>query len=117
MDQNQNMLDFIMHRHFHMQQSQPTAPAPQKPPKSQIKKQLKIVVDQSNILQDEHNKLKDMKNQWVPFKEIFNQRLHIGNLCCEQFTAIKHLEYIESFYPKRKHNRFFYFKDVPISFP
>ena len=92
-------------------------PDPPKPKKSEIKKQLKIIVYQSNILQDENNKLKDMKDQWVPFKEIFAQRIHIGKLCQEQYTAIEVLKKIESFYPKEKHNRFYYFKDVPISFP
>ena len=92
-------------------------PDPPKPKKSQIKKQLKVIVDQSNIIQDEHNKLKDMKDQWVPFKEIFQQRLYIGKLCCEQYTAIEVLKKLESFYPKQKHNRFYYFKEVPISYP
>ena len=96
---------------------QPTAPTPPKPKKSEIKKQLKIIVDQSNVLQDEHNNLKDMKDQWVPFKQIFNQRLYIGKLHCKQYAAIEHLKYLESFHPKEKHNRFFYFKEVPISFP
>ena len=96
---------------------QPSAPSTPKPPKSEIKKQLKIVVNLSNTLQDENNKLQDMKDAWVPFKEIFSQRLLIGKLHCEQYKAIKHLEYIESFYPNRKHNRFFYFIDKPIYFP
>ena len=88
-----------------------------KPSKSKIKKQLKTIVNLSNTIQDENNKLQDMKDAWVPFKEIFYQRLFIGKLCCQQCQAIKHLEYIESFYPKKKRNRFFYFKDKPIYFP
>ena len=96
---------------------QPSAPSQPKPPKSEIKKQLKIVVNLSNKLQDENNKLQDLKDAWVPFKQIFQQRLLIGNLCTEQCQAIKHLEYVESFYPGKIRNRFFYFKDKPIYFP
>ena len=96
---------------------QASAPSLPKPPKSDIKKQLKVVVNLSNKIQDENNKLQDMKDAWVLFKEIFSQRLYIGKLCCEQCQAIKHLEHIESFYPKEIKNRFFYFRDKPIYFP
>ena len=99
------------------QNAQPSAPSIPIPPKSQIKKQLKIVVDLCNTLQDENNKLQDMKDAWVPFKQIFSQRLLIGKLCCEQYQAMEHLKYLESFYPGEIHNRFFYFKDKPIYFP
>ena len=95
----------------------PLIPSPPKPPKSEIKKQLKIIVNLSNTLQDENNKLQDMKDAWVPFKEIFSQRLLIGKLCSEQYQAMKRLKYVESFYPGKIHNRFFYFKDKPIYFP
>ena len=112
-----NIMDLAMHHHMSQQSLTPTAPQPQKPPKSEIKKQLKIVVNLSNTLQDENNKLQDMKDAWVPFKQIYSQRLLIGKLCCEQYQAIQHLKYLESFYPKEIHNRFFYFKDKPIYFP
>ena len=85
--------------------------------KSNIKKYLKIVVDLSNIIQDENNKLQDMKDAWAPFKEILTQRVYIGKLCSKQVQAIKDLEYVESFYPEEKHDRFFYFQDKPIYFP
>ena len=91
--------------------------APLKPKKSEIKKQLKIVVNQSGVLQDENNKLKDMKDQWLPFNQIYQQRLLIGNLVTEQHKAIEQLLYLESFYSDEKHNRFYYFKEIPISFP
>ena len=113
-------MDLIMHHYFHnlsQQSLTPSAPSPWKPSKSQIKKQLKIVVNLSNTLQDENNKLQDMKDAWVPFNQIYSQRLLIGKLCTEQYQAIKHLEYIESFYPDEIRNRFFYFKDKPIYFP
>ena len=89
----------------------------QKPPKSDIKKYLKIVVDFSNIIQDENNKLQDMKDAWEPFEKIFSQRLYIGKLCVKRQQAIKDLQYIESFYPEEIKNRFFYFRDKPIYFP
>ena len=85
--------------------------------KSAIKKKLKVVVNLSNTIQDENNKLQDMKDAWVPFRQIFDQRLLIGNLCCQQYQAIKELEHEESFYPEEKQNRFFYFKDKPIYYP
>ena len=85
--------------------------------RSNIKKQLKAVVSLSNTIQDENNKLQDMKDAWVPFKDIFKQRLMIGELCCQQYQAIKHLEHIESFYPEEIHDRCFYFRDKPIYFP
>ena len=113
-----NIMDLATHHHFHLsQQSIASAPEIQKPPKSEIKKQLKTVVTLSNTLQDENNKLQDMKDAWVPFKQIYQQRLLIGELCCQQYQAIKHLEYLESFYPNEIKNRFFYFRNKPIYFP
>ena len=114
-----NIMDLASHHHFHhlSQQSLASAPPIPKPAKSEIKKQLKTVVNLSNTLQDENNKLQDMKDAWVPFKGIFSQRLLIGKLCCEQYQAIERLKYIESFYPKAINNRFFYFQDKPIYFP
>ena len=85
--------------------------------KSDIKKYLKIVVDLSNIIQDENNILQDMKDAYFPFNEILTQRLYIGRLCSKQYQAIKDLEYVESLYPDEIRNRFFYFKDKPIYFP
>ena len=98
-------------------QSIASAPELEKPRKSEIKKQLKVVVNLSNTIQDENNKLQDLKKAWVPFKRIFRQRLLIGELCCQQYQAIKHLEYLESFYPEELKNRFYYFSDKPIYFP
>ena len=89
----------------------------QKPCKSEIKNRLNTIVNLSNIIQDENNKLQDMKDAWVPFKEIFSQQLYIGKLCTQQCQAIKELKYVESFYPKEKRNRFFYFREKPIYFP
>ena len=111
-----NIMDLAFH-HMSQQSLTPSAPSPQKPPKSEIKKQLKIVVNLSNTIQDENNKLQDMKDAWVPFKQIFQQRLLIGDLCSKQYHAIEKLKYIESFYPEEIHERFFYFKDKPIYFP
>ena len=98
-------------------QSIASAPKLEKPKKAEIKKQLKVVVNLSNSIQDENNKLQDLKDAWVPFKRIFRQRLLIGELCCEQYQAIKHLEYLESFYPEEIKNRFYYFSERPIYFP
>ena len=85
--------------------------------KTEIKKQLKAVVTLTNTIQDENNKLQDMKDAWKPFKDIFRQRLLIGELCCQQHQTIKHLEHLESFYLEERHDRFFYFKDKPIYWP
>ena len=104
-----NIMDLAMHHHISQLSLTPTAPAAQKPPRSEIKKQLKAVVTLSNTIQDENNKLQDMKDAWVPFKDIFKQRLLIGELCCQQYQAIKHLKHIESFYPEEIKNRFFLF--------
>ena len=85
--------------------------------RTEIKKRLKTVVTLSNTIQDENNKLQDLKDAWVPFKQIFDQQLLIGTLCTQQYQAVKDLEYVESFYPEEKHNRFFYFRDKPIYYP
>ena len=95
----------------------PSAPLLKIPKKKDIKKKLKIVVNLSNELQDENNVLKDMKDDWVPFKDIFKQRLKIGELHIKQYKAIEELNYVESFFPEEKKNRFFYFREVNISFP
>ena len=99
------------------QNEEAAAPIIPRPPKSEIKKQLKVVVSLSNIIQDENNKLKSMKDAYLPFKDILKQRLLIGNLSNKQNQAIKQLEYLESFYYGGKNNRFFYFIDKPIYWP
>ena len=98
-------------------QPPPSAPLLKIPKKKDIKKKLKIIVELSNDLQDENNVLKDMKDAWVPFKDIYNQRLKIGELHIKQHKAIEELNYIESFFPDEKKNRFFFFREVKISFP
>ena len=85
--------------------------------KNSIKKYLKIVVDLSNTIQDENNKLQDMKDAWVPFNQLLQQRMTISRLCTLQQRAIKDLQIEESFYPEEKNDRFFYFKDKPIYWP
>ena len=99
------------------QNTEASAPVLPKPSKSAIKKKLKIVVDLSNTIQDENNKLQDMKDAWVPFRELQQQRLLIGDLCAQQYRAIKEMEQEESAFPDEKNNRFFYFKDKPIYWP
>ena len=85
--------------------------------KSAIKKKLRVVVNLSNTIQDENNKLQDMKDAWAPFRELLQQRLLIGDLCSQQYRAIKEMEHEESVFPDEKNNRFFYFKDKPIYWP
>ena len=88
------------------------------PPVSSIKKQLKKVVKSSNTLLDAVNELKDMKENYnIPFRKLFQQRLHISELCIKQREEIAYLHHLESFYPDEKRNRFFYFREVPIPWP
>ena len=82
-----------------------------------IKKKLKIVVNLSNDIQDENNKLQDLKDAWAPFRELLNQRILIGDLCAQQYRAIKEMEQEEMVFPDEKNNRFFYFREKPIYWP
>ena len=85
--------------------------------RSEIKRKLKAVVNLSNDIQDENNKLQEMKDAWRPMRELINQRMLIGDLCSQQYRAIKELEQAEMVFPKERNNRFFYFKDKPIYWP
>ena len=80
-------------------------------------RKLKAVVNLSNDIQDENNKLQEMKDAWRPMRELINQRMLIGDLCSQQYRAIKELEQAEMVFPKERNNRFFYFKDKPIYWP
>ena len=82
--------------------------------KNHIKKYLKIVVEFSNIIQDEKNILQDMIKARFPYKDINEQRVYVNRLCIKQRNAIRDLENVENQYPGEIHNRFFYFIDKPI---
>ena len=79
-----------------------------------IKKYLKIVVEFSNIIQDEKNILQDMIKARFPYKDINEQQVYVNRLCIKQRQAIKDLVKVELQYPGEIHNRFFYFLDKPI---
>ena len=79
-----------------------------------IKKYLKIVVEFSNLIQDEKNILHDMRNANFPREEVINQRDYVFRLILKQKKAIHDLVNVELQYPGEIHNRFFYFKDKPI---
>ena len=79
-----------------------------------IKKYLKIVVEFSNIIQDEKNILQDMKKANFNHQDINNQFNYVGRLILKQRAAIRDLLIVENQYPGEIHNRFFYFKDKCI---
>ena len=83
----------------------------------EIKRKLKVVVNLSNDIQDENNKLQDMKDAWEPIRKLIDQRMLIGDLCAQQYRAIKELEKAEMVFPEERNNRFFYFRDKPIYWP
>ena len=83
----------------------------------EIKRKLKVVVNLSNNIQDENNKLQDMKDAWKPMRKLIDQRMLIGDLCAQQYRAIKELEQAEMAFPEERNNRFFYFRDKPIYWP
>ena len=83
----------------------------------EIKKKLKVVVNLSNDIQDENNKLQVMKDAWEPVRKLIDQRILIGDLCAQQYRAIKELEQAEMVFPEERNNRFFYFRDKPIYWP
>ena len=74
-----------------------------------IKKYLKLVVDFSNIIQDEKNILHDMRNANLPREDIISQRDYVFSLILEQRKSIQDLVRVELEYPGEIHNRFFYF--------
>ena len=78
--------------------------------KNHIKKYLKIVVEFSNIIQDEKNILQDMIKARFPFKDINEQKIYVNRLCTKQRNAIIDLKNVERQYPGEINNRFFYFK-------
>ena len=82
--------------------------------KNHIKKYLKIVVEFSNIIQDEKNILQDMIKARFPFKDINEQQIYVNKLCSKQRNAIVDLKNVESQYPGEINNRFFYFENKPI---
>ena len=82
--------------------------------RNHIKKYLKIVVEFSNIIQDEKNNLQDMIKSRFPYKDINEQQIYVNRLCIKQRQAIKDLVNVETQYPGEIHNRFFYFKDKSI---
>ena len=79
-----------------------------------IKKYLKIVVEFSNIIQDEKNILQDMKKANFLPQDIKEQYNYVIRLILKQRNAMRDLVIVESQYPGEIHNRFFYFKDKPI---
>ena len=76
-----------------------------------IKKYLKIVVEFSNLIQDEKNILQDMIKANIPIEDQYN---YVIRLIQKQNQAIKDLVRVELEYPGEIHNRFFYFRDKPI---
>ena len=82
--------------------------------KNHIKKYFKIVVEFSNIIQDEKNILQDMIKARFPFKDINEQQIYVNRLCAKQRRAIQDLKNVESQYPGEINNRFFYFENKPI---
>ena len=86
-------------------------------PKEQIKAQLKIVVNQSDVLLDAVNVLKDMKRDNVCLYERIQQRDYIINLIYEQNKSIQDLYRLENTFYDRKYKRFYYFKQVTIPQP
>ena len=76
-----------------------------------IKKYLKIVVEFSNLIQDEKNILQDMIKANIQIGEQYN---YVIRLIRKQNQAIKDLVRVELEYPGEIHNRFFYFRDKPI---
>ena len=79
-----------------------------------IKKYLKIVVEFSNIIQDEKNILQDMKKANFSQQDIKEQYNYVIRLILKQRNAMRDLVIVESSYPGEIHNRFFYFKDKCI---
>ena len=79
-----------------------------------VKKYLKIVVEFSNLIQDEKNILQDMIKASLPREDIVNQRNYVLTLIRKQNQAIQDLVKVELEYPGEIHNRFFYFRDKPI---
>ena len=82
--------------------------------KNHIKKYLKIVVEFSNIIQDEKNILQDMIKARFPYKDINEQRVYVNRLCLKHRNAIRDLENVENQYPGEMNDRFFYFIDKSI---
>ena len=80
-----------------------------------IKKYLKIVVEFSNIIQDEKNILQDMKKANFNQQDINQQTNYVLRLILKQKNAIKDLLNVERQYPGEIHNRFFYFRDRVIT--
>ena len=76
-----------------------------------IKKYLKIVVEFSNLIQDEKNILQDMIKANIPIGEQYN---YVIRLIRKQNQAMKDLVRVELEYPGEIHNRFFYFRDKTI---
>ena len=79
-----------------------------------IKKYLKIVVEFSNLIQDEKNILQDMKKANFNQQDIRTYTDYVLRLILKQRNAIKDLVNVEKQYPGEIHNRFFYFKDKNI---
>ena len=76
-----------------------------------IKKYLKIVVEFSNLIQDEKNILQDMIKANIPIEDQYN---YVIRLIQKQNQAMKDLVRVELEYPREINNRFFYFRDKPI---
>ena len=79
-----------------------------------IKKYLKIVVEFSNLIQDEKNILQDMKKANFNQQDIRTYTDYVLRLILKQRNAIKDLVNVEKQYPGEIHNRFFYFRDKSI---
>ena len=76
-----------------------------------IKKYLKIVVEFSNLIQDEKNILQDMIKANIQIEDQYN---YVIRLIKKQNQSIKDLVRVELEYPGEIHNRFFYFRDKTI---
>ena len=79
-----------------------------------IKKYLKIVVEFSNLIQDEKNILQDMIKAGFPGDAIIKQQDYVFSLILKQRQAIHDLVNTELQYLGEINNRFFYFIDKPI---
>ena len=79
-----------------------------------IKKYLKIVVEFSNLIQDEKNILIDMVKNNFPTNEINKQYNYVNRLCLKQKDCIRDLLLEESKCQDEIYKRFYYFKEKRI---
>ena len=82
--------------------------------KRRIKKYLKIVVEFSNLIQDEKNILQDMMKANFNQQDINEQYDYVLRLIEKQRNTIRELVLVELQYHNQIHRRFFYFLDKKI---